>query len=154
MRTWYTTKPNMATVRSQISHVVGDSTWEGHAANVFEKSGKVVSYVKNDHLGFQVYYMWNGSRRRFIPDFMVRLTNGKTLVLEIKGVDDDQNRAKRAALATWVQGVNQKGGFGVWTHAFAFEPSKIHEVVEAPSLGRRGGFLVPQIVHFGDPERK
>src|SRR3546814_13218620 len=36
MRTWYTTKPNMATVRSQISHVVGDSTWEGHAANVFE----------------------------------------------------------------------------------------------------------------------
>src|SRR3546814_6048625 len=31
MRTWYTTKPNMATVRSQISHVVGDSTWEGHA---------------------------------------------------------------------------------------------------------------------------
>src|SRR3546814_9405424 len=50
MRTWYTTKPNMATVRSQISHVVGDSTWEGHAANVFEKSGKVVSYVKNDHL--------------------------------------------------------------------------------------------------------
>src|SRR3546814_6457281 len=80
MRTWYTTKPNMATVRSQISHVVGDSTWEGHAANVFEKSGKVVSYVKNDHLGFQVSYMWNGSRRRFIPDFMVRLTNGKTLV--------------------------------------------------------------------------
>src|SRR3546814_940840 len=69
--------------------------------------------------------MWNGSRRRFIPDFMVRLTNGKTLVLDIKGVDDDQNRAKRAALATWVQGVNQKGGFGVWAHAVAVEPSQV-----------------------------
>src|SRR3546814_13502900 len=98
--------------------------------------------------------MWNGSRRRFIPDFMVRLTNGKTLVLEIKGVDDDQNRAKRAALATWVQGVNQKGGFGVWTHAVAFEPSQIHAVVEADSLCPRGSFPVTQHVHFGDPSSK
>lgn len=133
MRTWYTTKPNVGTVKSQISHVVGDSTWEGHAANVFETSDKVVSYVKNDHLGFQIYYMWNGSRRRFLPDFLVRLKNGQTLVLEIKGVDDDQNRAKRAALATWIQGVNQKGGFGVWTHAVAFEPSQIQDIVEAAS---------------------
>ena len=129
MRTWYTTKPNLPTVRSQISHVVGDSAWEGHAANVLETSNNVVSYVKNDHLGFQIYYMWNGSRRRFLPDFLVRLKNGKTLVLEIKGVDDDQNRAKRAALGAWVQGVNQKGGFGVWTHAVAFAPSQIADLV-------------------------
>src|SRR3546814_3078765 len=146
------TKPNMATERSQISHVVGDSTWEGHAANVFEKSVKVVSYVKNDHLGFQVYYMWNGSRRRFIPDFMVRLTNGQTLVLEIKGVDDEQNRAKRAALASWVQGVNPKGGFGVWTHAVAFERSRLHDAVEAASLLPRGSSPVNDYVHFGTPE--
>ena len=125
MRTWYTTKPNLPTVRSQISHVVGDSAWEGHAANVFESSDSVVCYVKNDHLGFQIYYMWNGSRRRFLPDFLIRLKNEKILVLEIKGVDDDQNRAKRAALATWVKGVNQKGGFGVWTHAVAFAPNQI-----------------------------
>src|SRR5690606_15126592 len=129
MRTWYTTKPNVATVKSQISHVVGDSSWEGFAANVFETSNNVVSYVKNDHLGFQIYYMWNGSRRRFLPDFLVRLKNGKTLVLEIKGVDDDQNRAKRAALGAWVQGVNQKGGFGIWTHAAAFTPSQIADLV-------------------------
>lgn len=133
MRTWYTTKPNVPTTRSQISHVVGDSAWEGHAANVFEDSKQVLSYVKNDHLGFQIHYMWNGSRRRYLPDFLVRLKNGKTLVLEIKGVDDDQNRAKRAALAAWVEGVNQKGGFGVWTHAVAFQPSQIRDLVEAAS---------------------
>ena len=97
---------------------------------MFETSDKVVSYVKNDHLGFQIYYLWNGSRRRFLPDFLVRLKNGKTLVLEIKGVDDDQNRAKRAALMTWVKGVNQKGGFGVWTADVAFEPWQICEIVE------------------------
>src|SRR5690606_19127751 len=123
------TKPNVPTVRSQISHVVGDSAWEGYAANVFETSKQVVSYVKNDHLGFQVHYMWNGSRRRFLPDFLVRLENGKTLVLEIKGVDDDQNRAKRSALAAWVEGVNLKGGFGAWAHAVAFAPSQIQDLL-------------------------
>ena len=60
----------------------------------------------------------------------MRLKNGKTLVLEIKGVDDDQNRAKRAALATWVKGVNQKGGFGAWGGAVAFEPGQIRDLVE------------------------
>ena len=129
MLTWYTTKPNVSTTRSQIRHVLGDSTWEGYAANVFESSKHVASYVNNDHLGFQIHYIWNGSRRRFVPDFLIRLTNGKTLVLEIKGVDDDRNRAKRAALSAWVEGVNQKGGFGLWAHAVAFAPSQILDLV-------------------------
>lgn len=129
MRTWYTTKPNFPTVRSQISHVVGDSSWEGHAANVFETSPLVEAYAKNDHLGFQVYYLWNGARRRYIPDFLVRLANGKTLVLEIKGEDSEQNKAKRAALAAWVQGVNQKGGFGQWCWDVAFEPAQVQDIL-------------------------
>ncbi len=129
MRIWYTTRPTIPTVKSQVSHVIADSTWEGHAANLFERSEAVASFVKNDHLGFQIHYLWNGSRRRFIPDFIVRLTNGKTLVLEIKGVDDDQNRAKRSALAAWVEGVNQKGGFGRWVWDVAFEPSQIQDVI-------------------------
>ncbi len=89
----------------------------------------MASYVKNDHLGFQIHYIWNGSRRRFVPDFLIRLTNGKTLVLDVKGVDDDQSRAKRAALSAWVEGGNQKGGFGLWTHAVAFAPSQILDLV-------------------------
>lgn len=130
MRTWYTTKPNFPTVRSQISHVVGDSSWEGHAANVFETSPLVEAYAKNDHLGFQVYYLWNGARRRFIPDFLVRLTNGSTLVLEIKGEDSEQNKAKRAALNAWVKGVNDKGGFGRWCWDVAFEPAQVQDILD------------------------
>ncbi len=133
MRTWYTTKPTMATVKSQVSHVVGDSTWEGHAAQVLEKSNKVFSYVKNDHLGFQIHYMWNGSRRRFLPDFLIRLVNGKTLVLEIKGVDDDQNRVKRSALTAWIQGVNENGGFGHWVQDVAFTPHQIQDIIQRHS---------------------
>lgn len=130
MRTWYTTKPCHPTQRSQISHVVADSTWEQYAANVLETSPHVVAYAKNDHLGFQIYYMWNGARRRYIPDFLVRLTNGKTLVLEIKGEDSEQNRAKRSALDAWVKGVNAKGGFGVWCWDVVFAPPGVIDAIE------------------------
>lgn len=135
MRTWYTTKPCFPTGKSQISHLVGDSSWEGYAANVFEKSSQVLAYAKNDHLGFNIYYLWNGSRRRYVPDFLIRLANGNTLVLEIKGEDSDQNRAKRDALAVWVKGVNEKGGFGKWCLDVAFEPAQIHDIL-ARHVGR------------------
>ena len=75
MRTWYTTKPCHPARKSQISHLVADSAWEQYAANFFEKSADVVSYAKNDHLGFHVHYLWNGSRRRYVPDFLIRLAN-------------------------------------------------------------------------------
>ena len=129
MPTWYTTKPNIPTSKSQISHVVGDSSWEGYAANLFEMSDRVLAYAKNDHLGLQISYLWNGVRRRFIPDFAVRLSNGKTLVLEIKGEDSEQNRAKRTALDAWVRAVNAKGGFGSWCHDVAFVPAQVQDIL-------------------------
>ncbi len=129
MRTWYTTKGNQRTQRSQISHVVGDSAWEIYAANIFDTSPLVTAYAKNDHLGFQVLYLWGGSRRRFLPDFIIRLGNGKTLVLEIKGEDSPQNVAKRDALKQWVEAVNAKGGFGTWCWDVAFKPAEVQDIV-------------------------
>ncbi|MDY0269439.1 BPTD_3080 family restriction endonuclease [Trichloromonas sp.] len=129
MRTWYTTKPCQPTRKSQISHMVADSSWEQYTANLLESSDKVLAYAKNDHLGFQLHYLWNGSRRRFIPDFLIRLAGGKILVLEIKGEDSEQNRAKRAALDTWIKAINSKGGFGAWCWDVAFEPHQIQDIL-------------------------
>jgi type III restriction enzyme len=129
MRTWYTTKPNFPAIKSHISHLVGDSSWEGHAANVFEQSDEVFAYAKNDHLGFQIQYLWSGSRRRYIPDFLVKFASGKLLALEIKGTDSPQNKAKRDALAAWVEAVNAAGGFGRWSWDVAFQPSEINDIV-------------------------
>lgn len=129
MRTWYTTKTCHPARRSQVSHMVADSSWEQYSANLLEMSSHVTAYVKNDHLSFQVYYLWNGSRRRFIPDFLIRLNNGRMLVLEIKGEDSEQNKAKRAALNFWVQGVNAKGGFGVWCWDVAFVPAQLQDIL-------------------------
>lgn len=129
MRTWYTTKGNQPTRKSQISHVVGDSSWEIFAATLFDGSDLVSAYAKNDHLGFQIYYLWGGSRRRYVPDFIVRLANGKILILEIKGQDSPMNVAKRDALALWVEAVNAKGGFGSWCWDVAFKPAQIQDVL-------------------------
>jgi type III restriction enzyme len=129
MRTWYTTKACIPAQKSQISHMVADSSWEPYAANVLEKSASVVAYAKNDHLGFHVHYLWNGSKRRFVPDFLIRLNSGRTLILEIKGEDSAQNQAKRAALDMWVQAVNSKGGFGAWVSDVVFQPAQMHDVI-------------------------
>ena len=130
MRTWYSTKPVIETVKSQISYAVSDSTWEAYTTQILEKRAEVVSYAKNDHLGFQVYYLWRGSRRKFVPDYVITLANGKRMVLEIKGEDSDQNRAKRLALDAWVRAVNARGGFGVWCwDVVKGEPSKVDDVI-------------------------
>lgn len=135
MRTWYTTKPTLPTQRSQISHVVTDAAWEGHVANVLESSELVSAFAKNDHLNFHIHYLWNGSRRRFVPDFLIRLANGKTLVLEIKGQDTPRDKAKRSALKAWTKAVNARGGFGPWCDDVAFEMAQIQDILasHAPS---------------------
>ena len=129
MRTWYTTKPCQPTKKSQISHAVSDSTWEHYTVNALEDSDSVDSYAKNDHIGFMVHYLWKGSKRRFIPDYLIRLKNGCTLVLEIKGEDSPQNKAKREALDHWIKGVNAKGGFGSWCWDVAFQPAEVHDII-------------------------
>lgn len=129
MRTWYTTKPCHPTRRSQISHMVADSSWEQYAANLLEQSNRVTAYAKNDHLGFHIWYLWNGVRRRFVPDFLVRLSNGRTLILEIKGEDSERNRVKRDALDVWVRAVNERGGFGLWRWDVAFVPGRMQDIL-------------------------
>ena len=57
------------------------------------------------------------------------MRSGKTLVLEIKGEDSPQNRAKREALNQWVEAVNAKGGFGPWCWDVAFMPAGVQDVL-------------------------
>ncbi len=51
-------------------------------------------------------------------------------MLEIKGEDTEQNRAKLAAMRAWVEGVNTKGGFGVWGCDVAYEMAKIQDILQ------------------------
>ncbi len=129
MRTWYTGKPCERTKRSHINVCVFDSTWEVSDAFALDESDAVEAWVKNDHLGFEVLYVYRGVVRKYRPDFLVRLVSGETLILETKGQDTEQDRVKRRYLDEWVQAVNTKGGFGRWRCAVAKAPGEIRDIL-------------------------
>jgi type III restriction enzyme len=113
-----------------VNFTVFDSTWEASEAYVLDKSHLVESWVKNDHLGFVILYNFKGVIHKYFPDFLIKMKNGKILVLETKGQDDDRNRAKRAYLAEWVKAVNVQGGFGEWASAVSFHPGDLERILE------------------------
>ncbi len=129
MRTWYTGKPCERTKKSHINVCVYDSTWEASDASVLDNSNDVAAWVKNDHIGFEILYVYNGVVRKYRPDFLVRLANGDTLVLETKGQDTEQDRAKRRYLDEWTRAVNAHGGFGRWKWAVAKTPGEIRDIL-------------------------
>ena len=63
------------------------------------------------------------------PDFLIKLTNAVTLVLEVKGVDSQQNRTKREFLGEWIKAVNNHGGFGRWEHDVSVDPADVSEIL-------------------------
>jgi type III restriction enzyme len=139
MRTWYTGKPCERTRKSHINVCIYDSTWEASDAYVLDTSDEVAAWVKNDHLGFEVLYVYRGVVRKYRPDFLVRLTNGDYLVLETKGQDTEQDQVKRRYLDEWVQAVNAHGGFGHWRWAVAQHPGEIRDVLLQGEEARTGG---------------
>jgi type III restriction enzyme len=125
MLPWYTGKACEHTKRSHINMCVYDSRWEANEALELDRNANVRAWVKNDHIGFEITYAFKGVIHKFRPDYLVRLTNGTILVLEVKGRDDQQQQTKREFLAEWVRAVNGHGGFGVWAADVSRHPKDV-----------------------------
>ena len=130
MATWYTSKPCWVTKHSHISHCVFDSTWEATESYRLDNNPNVEAWVKNDYLGFVIFYVFDGVVRKYYPDFLVRLTNGKTLVLETKGQEARQDIEKRKALEEWVKAVNEHGEYGQWCCDMSRNVADVDEIVQ------------------------
>ena len=78
----------------------------------------------------------------YYPDFLICLKNGITLVLEIKGIDSDQNRTKRTFLKEWVDAVTEDERFGVWTSDVAFAQSEVKGIIKEHSESDKAKDLV------------
>ena len=85
--------------------------------------------MKNDHLGFEVLYVYRGVVRKYRPDFIIRLNPGNFLMLEAKGQDTEQDQAKRRFLDEWVNAVNTYGGFGRWAWDVSRDPGDIKDIL-------------------------
>ena len=139
MRPWYTGKPCERTKKSHINVCVYDSTWEASDAFILDDSPAVAAWVKNDHLGFEIPYLYQGVVHKYRPDFLVRLTSGEMLILETKGQDSEQDQVKRRYLDEWVQAVNAYGGFDHWRWAVAHHPGEIRGILMQGQEARAGG---------------
>jgi type III restriction enzyme len=129
MRTWYTAKPCEHTRKSHINVCVYESTWEASDAYVLDTHPSVMAWAKNDHLGFEIYYLYRGVVHKYRPDYLARLVNGLTLIVETKGRDTDQDQTKWNYLNEWVEAVNADGRFGRWGWAVTRRPGELHDVL-------------------------
>jgi type III restriction enzyme len=115
--------------KCHVSHVVLDSGWEAKMAEAMEEMPEVISYVKNQGLGFTIPYTLDGDERDYVPDFIVRIDDGHgpddplNLIVEVTGEKKKDKQAKAAtARALWVPAVNAHGGFGRWDYIEDFDP--------------------------------
>lgn len=89
----------------------------------------VKAWAKNDHLGFEVLYSFDGVIRRYTPDFLIKLDNGKILILETKGQETRKDKAKRAALSEWVEAVNALQEYGEWCNDVSYSVADVDGII-------------------------
>lgn len=135
-----TTKPVYVTAedKSHISHVVADTeSWEQKMASVLEEMPEVISYVKNQSLGFSIPYVLEGDERSYLPDFIVRMKTPNSeeilnLVLEVSGEKRKDKAAKvETAKNLWVPAVNNNGAFGKWAFIEITDPWDSKNLIRA-----------------------
>lgn len=106
-------------LKSHINWVILDSDWEGEFCRVAESHPRVISYVKNHSLGLEVPYRYGSETRKYRPDFIVQINDGKddplNMIVEIKGYRREDAKEKKLTMDTyWVPGVNNLKSYGRW----------------------------------------
>ena len=130
MRTWYTSRPCDYTAKSHINFSVHDSTWEYNATFQLDRHPNVKSWVKNDHLNFEIPYMYQGIIHKYRPDYLIKLFDESCLILEVKGIPTQQDEVKWEYLREWIEAVNVYGGFGVWQWDVLTDPGQINGLLD------------------------
>ena len=108
--------------RSHVNWVVCDSDWEAEFCRVVEGDPRVRAYVKNQGLGLEIPYLYKALPRKYIPDFIVQVDDGRpdplNLIVEIKGLRGEDVKDKHNTISTyWVPGVNNLKTYGRWAFA-------------------------------------
>lgn len=124
-----TSKKTKGTIKSHVSHVTLDSNWEKSTAYYLEQFNSVTSYVKNDRLDFSIQYEFDGNAHYYLPDFIVKLENGLTLVLEVKGKEDEKTRAKHQAAKRWCNAVSNWNKMGKWSFDISRSPAGVIDII-------------------------
>jgi len=133
--------------KCHISHVVADTgSWEQKMAEVLEEMDEVVCYAKNQNLGFTIPYTLDGEEHGYLPDFLVKINDGRgpddrlNLILEVSGEARKDKAAKVATARTlWVPAINNRGGYGRWAFIEISDPWDAKNTIRAMLRARAAG---------------
>lgn len=110
--------------KCHINWVILDSDWEAEFCRVVEQHPRVKAYVKNHNLGLTVPYRYGSENRKYLPDFIVLVDDGRGaddllhLIIEIKGYRREDAKDKKKTMENyWIPGVNNSRQFGRWAFA-------------------------------------
>jgi type III restriction enzyme len=94
--------------KSVFNRVIGDSRFELQFASFLEDCNDVVSYAKNYlAVHFKLDYVnADGDISNYYPDFFVKLTDGRIIVVETKGQEDLDVPEKLQRLYQWIEDIN------------------------------------------------
>jgi type III restriction enzyme len=95
--------------KSVFNRIIGDNQLELQFANFLEGCDDVVSFAKNYMaVHFKVDYVnADGDISNYYPDFMVKLSDKRIVIVETKGREDLDVPLKMARLRQWCEDVNR-----------------------------------------------
>ena len=141
-----------AAARCHVNWAVCDSEWEAELCRVVESHPRVRAWVKNHGLGLEVPYRRGAETRRYLPDFVVLVDDGRggegggdllRLVVEVKGYRREDAKDKKKTMdACWIPAVNHLGSFGRWAFAELTDVNTMEADFEA-AFGRTIASLPP-----------
>lgn len=94
--------------KSVFNRIIGDSRFEIEFASFLDNCKDVVSYAKNYFaVGFKLDYVnEHGDLSHYYPDFLVKLTDGRVVVVETKGQEELDLPRKMERLRQWCEDIN------------------------------------------------
>jgi len=95
--------------KSVFNRIIGDSHFELLFANFLESCDDVLSYAKNYlAVGFKLDYVKSdGDISNYYPDFVVKTSDGRVVIVETKGREDLDVPLKMERLRQWCDDVNR-----------------------------------------------
>ncbi len=95
--------------KSVFNRIIGDSVFELEFASFLDGCADVASYAKNYlAVGFKLDYVDAvGIISNYYPDFIVRLTDGRVVIVETKGQEELDAPWKMERLRQWCWDVNE-----------------------------------------------
>ena len=99
---------------------------------------RVASSVKNEGLDFYIRYEFNGVTHNYKPGFIIRYRKGDdevNAVLELKGFETEQDRAKETGARRWERAINHHGGFGQWRFVVSKDPANLPRILALSKTG-------------------